>query len=234
MSVDAQPVRAVIFDVDGTLVDTVDMHADAWQRALREFGKEVAFEDVRSQIGKGGDQLMPVFLSEAEVDEFGERLEKRRGEIFKSEYLPKARAFPKVRELVQRILDDGLQVGLASSAIEEELEHYKELAGVADLIDAATSKDDAEESKPEPDIFVAAVKSLDGPRAEECVVVGDTPYDAIAARKIGIRTIGVLAGGFPKGSLRDEGEVEIYRDPADLLANYERSLISRAADEKKR
>ena len=234
MSVDAQPVRAVIFDVDGTLVDTVDMHADAWQRALREFGKEVAFEDVRSQIGKGGDQLMPVFLSEAEVDEFGERLEKRRGEIFKSEHLPKARAFPKVRELVQRILDDGLQVGLASSAIEEELEHYKELAGVADLIDAATSKDDAEESKPEPDIFVAAVKSLDGPRAEECVVVGDTPYDAIAARKIGIRTIGVLAGGLPKGSLRDEGAVEIYRDPADLLANYERSLIGRAADGKKR
>ena len=233
MSVDAQPVRAVIFDVDGTLVDTVDMHADAWQRALREFGKEVAFEDVRSQIGKGGDQLMPVFLSEAEVDEFGERLEKRRGEIFKSEHLPKARAFPKVRELVQRILDDGLQVGLASSAIEEELEHYKELAGVADLIDAATSKDDAEESKPEPDIFAAAVKSLNGPRVEECVVVGDTPYDAIAASKIGIRTIGVLAGGFPESSLREEGAVEIYRDPADLLANYEHSLIGRAADGRK-
>ena len=233
MSVDVEPVRAVIFDVDGTLVDTVDMHADAWRRALREFGKEVAFEEVRSQIGKGGDQLMPVFLSEAEVDEIGERLEKRRGEIFKSEHMPKARAFPKVRELVKRILDDGLQVGLASSAIEEELEHYKELAGIADLIDAVTSKDDAEESKPEPDIYAAAVKSLDGPRAEECVVVGDTPYDVIAARRIGIRTIGVRAGGFPESSLRDEGAVEIYQDPADLLANYEHSLIGRAADGKK-
>ena len=227
MSINESPVTVVIFDVDGTLVDTVDMHADAWQRALSEFGKEVPFADVRAQIGKGGDQLMPVFLSEAELDEFGERLEKRRGEIFKSEHLPNARAFPKVRGLVERILDDGLQVGLASSAVEEELEHYKELANIADLIDTATSKDDAERSKPEPDIFAAAVKRLDGPRAEECVVVGDTPYDVIAARKLGIRTIGVLAGGFPESSLRDEGAVEIYRDPADLLANYERSLIGR-------
>ena len=230
MSINEVPVRAVIFDVDGTLVDTVDMHADAWQRAMREFGKEVAFADVRAQIGKGGDQLMPVFLSEAEMEEFGERLEKRRGEIFKSEHLPKARAFPMVRELFERILQDGLKVGLASSAPEDELEHYKELTGIADLIDTATSKDDAERSKPEPDIFAAAVKRLGGPRAEECVVVGDTPYDAIAARKIGIRTIGVLAGGFPESSLRGEGVVEIYQDPADLLANHENSLIGRAAD----
>jgi HAD superfamily hydrolase (TIGR01549 family) len=229
MSINESPVTAVIFDVDGTLVDTVDMHADAWQRALREFGKEVPFEDVRAQIGKGSDQLMPVFLNEAELEEFGEQLEKRRGEIFKSEHLQQARAFPKVRELVERILEDGLQVGLASSAVEEELEHYKELAKIADLIDTATSKDDAERSKPEPDIFAAAVKRLGGPRAEECVVVGDTPYDAIAARKLGIRTIGVLAGGFPESSLRDEGAVEIFQDPADLLANYERSLIGRAA-----
>jgi HAD superfamily hydrolase (TIGR01549 family) len=222
-------VRAVIFDVDGTLVDTVDMHAYAWQRALREFGKEVPFADVRAQIGKGGDQLMPVFLNEKKMEEIGDRLEKRRGEIYKSEYLPKAAAFPKVRELFERVLKDGLQVGLASSAVEDELEHYKELAGVADLIHAATSADDAEESKPEPDIFAAAVKKLQGVRAEECVVVGDTPYDVIAARKIGIRTIGVLAGGFPESSLRDEGAVEIYKDPADLLENYERSLIGRAA-----
>jgi HAD superfamily hydrolase (TIGR01549 family) len=222
-------VKAVIFDVDGTLVDTVDMHADAWQRALREFGKQVRFEDVRGQIGKGSDKLMPVFLSEAELEEIGEQLEKRRGEIYKSEHLPRVKAFPKVRELFERILNDGLRVALASSAPEDELKHYKEVADIADLIDAATSADDAEESKPEPDIFAAAVKSLKGVRAEDCVVVGDTPYDVIAARKIGIRAIGVLSGGFPESSLRDEGAVEIYEDPADLLGNYERSLIGRAA-----
>ncbi|HET6407804.1 MAG TPA: HAD family hydrolase [Chthoniobacteraceae bacterium] len=222
-------VKAVIFDVDGTLVDTVDMHADAWQRALREFGKQVRFEDVRGQIGKGSDKLMPVFVGEAELEEIGEQLEGRRGDIYKSEHLPRVKAFPKVRELFERILNDGLRVALASSAPEDELTHYKEVADIADLIDAATSADDAEESKPEPDIFAAAVKSLKGVTAEECVVVGDTPYDVIAARKIGIRAIGVLSGGFPESSLRDEGAVEIYEDPADLLGKYERSLIGRAA-----
>ena len=226
---DERAMKAVIFDVDGTLVDTVDMHAKAWQRALREFGKEAAFEDVRAQIGKGADQLMPVYLTEAEMEDIGERLEGRRGEIYKSEYLQRAKAFPMVRDLVSRILDDGLQVALASSAPEDELKHYKEVARIADLIDTATSADDVEQSKPEPDIFAAAVKRLGGPRAEECIVVGDTPYDVIAARRIGIRTIGVLSGGFPESSLRDEGAVEIYRDPADMLANYESSLIGRAA-----
>ena len=222
-------VKAVIFDVDGTLVDTVDMHADAWQRALREFGKEVPFEEVREQIGKGADKLMPVFVGEAELEEIGERLEKRRGEIYKSEHLERTRAFPKVRELMERIIRDGLQVALASSAVEDELGHYKKVTGITDLIDAATSADDAEDSKPEPDIFAAAVKRLKEVRAEECVVVGDTPYDAIAAGKIGIRTIGVLSGGFPEGWLRDEGAVEIYKDVAELLENYERSLIGRGA-----
>ena len=179
--------------------------------------------------GKGSDKLMPVFLSEAELEEIGEQLEKLRGEIYKSEHLPRVKAFPKVRELFERILNDGLRVALASSAPEDELTHYKEVADIADLIGAATSADDAEESKPEPDIFAAAVKSLKGVRAEDCVVVGDTPYDVIAARKIGIRAIGVLSGGFPESSLRDEGAVEIYEDPANLLGNYERSLIGRAA-----
>jgi beta-phosphoglucomutase-like phosphatase (HAD superfamily) len=120
-----------------------------------------------------------------------------------------------------------MKVALASSAPEDELEHYKKLTGITELIDAATSADDAEESKPEPDIFAAAMKRLKGVQAENCVVVGDTPYDVIAARKIGIRTIGVLSGGFPENWLRDEGAAEIYKDPADLLENYERSLIGR-------
>jgi beta-phosphoglucomutase-like phosphatase (HAD superfamily) len=118
-------IKPVIFDVDGTLVDTVDMHAEAWQRALKEYGKEVEFSAVRAQIGKGGDQLMPVFLSREELDQFGEELEQRRGEIFKQDYLPKTKAFPRVRELVERIQRDGKRVVLASSAKREELEHFK-------------------------------------------------------------------------------------------------------------
>ena len=218
-------IKTVIFDVDGTLVDTVDMHAEAWQRALREYGKEVEFSAVRAQIGKGGDQLMPVFLSPEELDEFGEELEKRRGEIFKQDYLPKSKAFPQVRELVERIQRDGKRVVLASSAKRDELEHFKSVTNIADLLEGETSADDAEKSKPEPDIFLAAIREGGNPEPREAIVVGDTPYDAIAAAKAKLKTIGLLCGGFSEQSLRDAGCVAIYKDPGDLLARYEESPI---------
>src|SRR5262245_38482552 len=132
-------IKAVIFDIDGTIVDSVDLHAKAWQEAFKKFGREIPFEKVRSQIGKGGDQLMPVFFSDNELQEFGDEMERYRSELFKKEYLPKVRAFPKVRQLFQRILADGKQIALASSAKEDELETYKRLAGIDDLIEAETS-----------------------------------------------------------------------------------------------
>ena len=213
-------IKAVIFDIDGTLVDTVDMHAEAWQRALREFGKEFDFQSIRDQIGKGGDQFLPVFLSKEEIDEFGKQLEERRKEIYQTEYMPKAKPFPNVRELFERIKADGKKLALASSSPDEEVDFYKKLLNIADLLEEQTSADDAEKSKPEPDIFQAAVDKLHGVEPADCIVVGDTPYDAIAANKIGVETIGVLCGGFPEGSLRDAGCTSIYRDPADLLDNY--------------
>ncbi|HXG65284.1 MAG TPA: HAD hydrolase-like protein, partial [Blastocatellia bacterium] len=96
-------VRGVIFDIDGTLVDSVDLHAKAWQEAFRHFGRDIPYEKVRHQIGKGGDQLMPVFFSEDELNDFGEEMEKFRGDLYKRDYLPQVRAFPKVRELFERI-----------------------------------------------------------------------------------------------------------------------------------
>ena len=224
-------IKTVIFDVDGTLVDTVDMHAEAWQRALQEYGKDVVFSAIRSQIGKGGDQLLPVFLSREELDQFGEELEKRRGEIFKQEYLQKTKAFPQVRELVERIQREGKRVVLASSAKQEELDHFKKVTNIADLLEGETSADDAEKSKPEPDIFVAAMKEAGNPEPMEVMVVGDTPYDAIAAAKAKLKTIGVLCGGFPEQSLKDAGCVAIYKDPADLLARYEESPIVKGVDD---
>src|ERR671932_1379597 len=113
-------LKAVIFDIDGTLVDSVDLHAKAWQEAFRHFGREVPYEQVRHQIGKGGDQLMPVFFSKEELERFGEELEKFRGDLYKREYLPRVRAFPKVRELFERVKADGKRIALASSAKEEE------------------------------------------------------------------------------------------------------------------
>jgi HAD superfamily hydrolase (TIGR01509 family) len=219
-------IKAVIFDIDGTLVDSVDLHARAWQEAFREFGREVEYGRVRHQIGKGGDQLLPVFFTEEELGRFGKEMEKFRGDLFKREYLPKVRAFPAVRALFERIRRDGKRIALASSAKEDELEAYKEIANVADLVEEETSKDDVERSKPHPDIFASALAKLGRPD-ERAVVVGDTPYDAEAAGKIGLTTIGVLCGGFPEAELRAAGCAEIYRDPADLLARYEETALAR-------
>src|SRR5215210_5312058 len=127
-------VEAVIFDIDGTLVDSVDLHARAWQEAFRKFGRDVAFEEVRFQIGKGGDQLLPIFFSEEERQRFGAEMEEYRGELFKEKFLPRVRPFPKVRELFERILADGKRIALASSAKEEELQAYKEIARIENLV----------------------------------------------------------------------------------------------------
>lgn len=221
-------IKAVIFDVDGTLVDSVDLHARAWQEAFAHFGKQFDFERVRSQIGKGGDQLMPVFLSKEELEEFSEELEEYRGELFKREYLSRVKAFPAVRELFQRVKDEGLQIALASSAKADELKTYKKIARIEDLVEEETSSDDAEKSKPHPDIFEAALERLDDTSPAEAVVVGDTPYDAEAAGKAGLQTVGLLSGGFPETDLRAAGCATIYRDAADLLANYDTSPLAKA------
>jgi HAD superfamily hydrolase (TIGR01509 family) len=210
-------LKAVIFDIDGTLVDSVDLHARAWQEAFARFGKQVDFERVRSQIGKGGDQLMPVFFTREELDEFGEELEEWRGRHYKREYLPRVRAFPRVRDLFERVR--------ASSAKKDELSEYKRIADIEDLVEDETSADDAERSKPHPDIFEAALAQLGDVRPLEAVVVGDTPYDAEAAGKAGLRTVGLLCGGFPAEDLRAAGCVELYESPADLLARYAASPL---------
>jgi HAD superfamily hydrolase (TIGR01509 family) len=218
------PLRAVIFDVDGTLLDSNDQHALAWLKTFRRFGHEVPFESIRAQLGKGGDQLMPVFLDEEELKARGEEISRYRADLFKREFLPGLQAFPGVRELFERLRAEGHEILLASSATGDELQRYKEIAGVADLIETAISGDDAEHSKPDPDIFQAALRHA-AVRPDDAVVVGDTPYDAMAAGRAGVRTIGVLCGLFPEAVLRRAGCSAVYRDPADLLEQYERAFV---------
>ncbi len=213
-------IEAFIFDVDGTLIDSNDFHAEAWQKAFEKYDKKISFDKIRPHIGKGADTLLPEFLSENEIEEFGDEIADLRSEIFKDEYLSRVKPFPKVRELFQRIKADGKQIALASSANEDEVEEYKKIANIEDLVEKSTSADDAEKSKPEPDIFQAALKLLGNPAPETVLVVGDTPYDAEAATKAKLKIVGVLCGGFAEKDLREKGCVEIYRDPADLLENY--------------
>ena len=216
---------AVIFDVDGTLVDSVDLHAKAWQETFERYGIHATFEAVRSQIGKGGDQLMPVFVPEDMLERMGEEIQSARKWYFKERYLPLVRPFPAVRELFQRLRADGKRIVLASSGSRSEVAAYKRIAHIEDLTDGDTSSDDAERSKPHPDIFEAALEKLNNPDPQDVLAVGDTPYDAQAAGKAGIKTVGMLCGGFPEQDLRKAGCIAIYRDPAHLLAQYEQSPL---------
>ena len=217
--------KAAIFDIDGTLVDSVDLHASAWQEALGKFGHDVTFEQARSQIGKGGDQLIPVFLNEGQQKDYGEEMEEWRGKLFKSKYLPLVRPFSAVPELLRRVHDAGARVAVASSAKQSELEVYLEIACITDLVDVATSSEDAEQSKPAPDIFHVALQKL-GIGGSDAVAIGDTPYDAAAAGKAAIRTIGVLCGGFAEAELRKAGCVAVYPGPGALLACFDASPLA--------
>ena len=217
-------IRAAIFDLDGTLVDSNDLHTEAWDETFRHFGKEIPYHELRHQIGKGGDQYLPVFLSASEQREIGKEVEKFRADLFKKKYLERVRPFPRVRELLQRVRDDGKRVALASSGNETEIEHYVKLAEIGELIDSQTTKSDVRNSKPRPDVFLGALNLLKV-GADEAIVIGDTPYDIQAAKKLGLQTIALLCGGFSEDELRASGAVSIFRDPADLLAGYARSLL---------
>jgi HAD superfamily hydrolase (TIGR01509 family) len=223
-------IEAVIFDVDGTLIDSVDYHAKAWLWAFARHGHDIPFDEIRAQIGKGGDQLMPVFLTDEEISHIGETLTEERASFFKDEYLSHVHAFPLVRELFEKIKADGKKVILASSANPDELERYAKIAGIDDLIEHSTSSGDAEKSKPHPDIIHASLGKLGNPDPSTVIYVGDTAWDAIAAEKAGIKMIGVTCGGFAEVDLKKAGCVAVYASPAELLARYDESPLGSKAD----
>lgn len=222
----AAAIRAVVFDIDGTLLDSVDLHAEAWVEAFAHFGIATEVAQVRRQIGKGGDQLMPVFVDEARLAREGKALETYRSDLFKRDYLDKVKPFPGVRALLSHVRSEGQTVALASSGKAAEVERYQEILGITDLVDVVVSSDDADRSKPHPDIFTAVLDKLPGLAREAVIAVGDTPYDAQAAGGAGLAAIGLLCGGFPEADLSAAGCIALYRDPQDLLDGYARSPLA--------
>lgn len=219
-------VEAVLFDIDGTLIDSNDLHAEAWHEAIAHFGEDIPVPRIREQIGKGADNLLPALLSHAFIDEHGEALEEYRGEIFARNYLPRIEPFPQVRELFERVARAGVRIVLASSGTKDEVAHHLELIGCEDLVAETTSADDAERSKPAPDIFASALAKLPDVSAVQAVVVGDSPYDMKAAKALGLRTIGVRAGGFADDVLISAGCDALYDDPADILRRFDESALA--------
>lgn len=217
---------AVILDVDGTLVDSNDAHARAWVDAFSAHGVTVALDLVRRSIGMGGDKLMPAVAGIEEDSPLGKKIAESRGRYFKERYLPHIRGFKGVRTLLQRLADDGYTLTVASSAKEDELGPLLDAAGVTDLIAHQTSSDDADESKPEPDIVQAALKKAKCAPGD-ALMLGDTPYDVEAATRAGVKIVALECGGWGPEDL--QGAVEVYANPADLLATYDGSILARLA-----
>jgi len=218
----APHIAAVLFDLDGTLVDSNEAHVAVWEQVFREAGHPIDAGEIRGQIGKGGDLLVPDMLPDLGERE-QEALAARHGELFKDEWLDRIVPFPGAHDLLARVHARGARVVFASSAGKGELKHYLKLLGAEALVDAQTSIDDVGTSKPAPDIFAVALQKA-GVAPGEAVAVGDSPFDIEAAGKAGVATVAVRSGGFSDDALARA--VAIYDDVADLLALFEDSPLA--------
>ena len=217
------PFDSVLFDVDGTLIDSNAAHATAWMRALREHGINVDIMRVRPLIGMGSDKLLPAIAGIEEHSPEGRAIAATKKELF-NQQLPWLRPTRGARELLEYLRDRGVDLVIATSAGDEEMTALLECAEVADLVTNRASKDDAAESKPDPDIVCAALaKARGGP--ESTLMVGDTPYDIEAAGRAGVASAALRCGGY--WTDRDlRGALYIFDDPKDLLGRWQRSAGS--------
>jgi HAD superfamily hydrolase (TIGR01509 family) len=218
---------AVVFDLDGTLIDTNEAHAQSWVRSFEKHGYKMFADRVRPEMGKGGDNLVPDVLGDDAEARDGKRLR----DTTREEYLKIAkeqhfRVFDGVEELLAELKRRGLRIALATSSSNDDLDATFKSAGV-DLrprFDAVITKSDVESSKPAPDVVLAAVRKL-GLSPAQCAMVGDTPFDALSAKRAGVITLGVLSGAMhDERQLRAAGARRVWRDPAHLLAELDEAL----------
>jgi HAD superfamily hydrolase (TIGR01509 family) len=219
-------IEGVILDVDGTLVDSNRLHAQAWFDTFREAGLDGGTVlDIMRLIGMGSDKLVPAAVGVGGESEEAARLSARRAEIFDTLYLPTIRPVNGATELVETLRDRGYRLAVASSARPDELRALLAVAGVPWLAADATSGEEVEGSKPEPDVIEAALEVLDLP-PEQVALIGDTPYDVEAGGRAGVAVIALRTGGWDETGLR--GAAAVYRDPVELLERLDASPLGRA------
>lgn len=212
----------VLFDVDGTLVDTNYAHVIAWSDALRSNGYDVPMATLHRTVGQGADRFVESVVGHAD-----ERVSKAHSDF----YGPRKhdlRPFPRAADLLRTTKKAGLRVVLATSASAEEVGHLREALDADDAIDEVTSKEDADESKPDPDLVRTALGKA-GLVAARAVFVGDTVWDVEAAKRAGVNCVCVLTGGIGEAELRDAGAVAVYPDVSALLDDFEASPLGRLA-----
>jgi phosphoglycolate phosphatase-like HAD superfamily hydrolase len=221
-------LRTVLLDVDGTLIDSNDAHARAWVDSLAAHGYVVPFETIRPLIGKGGDKILPEVTGLDPDSGEAERMSQTRSRIFLERELPTLRATRGARALLEHMRARGFELVVATSAKEDEVEAILTQAGVADLIQAASSSDDAERSKPDPDIIRAALRKAGRPAAHSAML-GDTPYDVEAAARARVPAVALRCGGWWRDDAFSDAAA-VYDDPADLLAHFDESPFASGGD----
>jgi HAD superfamily hydrolase (TIGR01509 family) len=214
-------LKAIIFDVDGTLVDTRDFHIDSWIKAFKKFGVDVSVERVQSQFGRRAVEIARDLLPEDEK-QYAEAVAKEKRALYSS-YLPLVKPYSKVRELLNILHEKGIKVALATSTVRMEANYYVNMLSANDLIGAVVTAEDIKYSKPDPEIFLTAAKKL-GVEPAVCAGIGDSPHDMAAAKAAGMTTIGVLTGGYDDETLREAGADEVYPSVDAIFSKIVRIL----------
>jgi HAD superfamily hydrolase (TIGR01509 family) len=209
--------RVAILDVDGTLVDTNYHHAIAWFRAFRRHFLTLQVWRIHRHIGMGGDQLVAAIAGDEVEERLGDSIREAESELYR-ELIGEVQPMEGSRRLIEDLREADNKVVLASSAKEWEIEHYLELLDAKEIVDAWTTSDDVEQTKPEPDLVHAALDKVGG-RPEDAMLIGDTVWDVEAAHRAGVETLAVLTGGFSEQELRDAGAREVFTSVEELRKN---------------
>jgi HAD superfamily hydrolase (TIGR01509 family) len=219
-------IRGALLDVDGTLVESNNAHADAWQEALVDAGYHAPFDSIRPLIGMGGDQLVTTLIPSLRGHEQAiQHIAQAHERIFLAQYARFVQPQPGVRTLVEHMKQRGLKLAIATSSHKQVLDVLLRRAGIADLIHEETSANSVAEAKPSPDVVQAALGEL-RLAASETLMIGDTIYDIESGKRAGVGVIALLCGGAPRDSLQEVGALAIYENPEDLLAHYDASPLA--------
>lgn len=218
------PLKAIFFDIDGTLVDSNEFHLMAWEEAFRDHGHHVPQDQIRVQIGKGADQLIPALLPDLD-EKVRKTIADRHGEIFRTRYLRQVKPFPHATDVIEMLHAKGKKVLLASSADRAEVDHYGQLLKVGPMLTGTVSNDDVQNSKPAGDIFAAALAQVFPMAASETFAVGDTPYDVESAARSNVKTIALRSGGFSGEILAEGGAPYIYASVKELFDKFDSSPL---------
>jgi HAD superfamily hydrolase (TIGR01509 family) len=219
----AKTGTAALLDLDGTLVDTNYHHAIAWYRAFRDHGIVLPVWRLHRHIGMGGDQLVAAVAGEEAERRLGDEVRAGHGRHFR-QLVGEVELMADARALVEALHDRGVAVVLASSASEQDLEHFRSMLDADDLLAGATSSADVENAKPEPDIICAALTKVPG--VERSVLIGDSTWDCEAARRAGVASVALLTGGFSEQELREAGAVAVFASIGELLSHLDKTVLA--------